>query len=366
MTNLVHIVAAVIDTNQLTLYKEDGSTIIISQGDPRLRKVITEASPQIIKQGYAYVDLTPENEYQRFEEETKGTVKFFKVAKDKLKSWFSRKNAEEAEVLSPTVVVKVPEVSTAIEEILQHAESVTSPTFHENDVSKQREIEVNGKTPTDSIKEKSSQVEPTQTHTIIAVSNNKVVPGVEQIKSQFTRALKMGSTKGVEAFLARAGKVAEKRSHSVQDLLKFMERGDLPIADDGSIIIYKVLNKKSSGEYRDVHSGNVEQWVGAYVCMDESLVDHNRNNECSNGLHVARRGYIGSFSGDVCTLCKVAPEDVIAVPSYDANKMRVCGYHIIFELTAEEFTLIKANKPMSTITSGAPVSYTHLTLPTID
>jgi hypothetical protein len=87
--------------------------------------------------------------------------------------------------------------------------------------------------------------------------------------------------------------------------------------------------------------------------MDASLVDHNRNNECSNGLHVARRGYIKQFPGNVCTLCKVAPEDVIAVPTYDANKMRVCGYHIIFELTPEEYALVNQNKPISDIHSGS-------------
>lgn len=156
----------------------------------------------------------------------------------------------------------------------------------------------------------------------------------------------------MEAFLARAGKVAAERSHSVEDLLKFMERGDLPIAEDGSILIYKVL-KKRAGKYYDCHTGKVPQHVGAYVYMDASLVDHNRNNECSNGLHVARRGYIKSFSGDVCTLCKVAPEDVIAVPSYDANKMRVCGYHIIFELTPAQYGLVRQNKPMSDDPQGA-------------
>lgn len=356
MTNLVRIVAAIVDTHTLTLYKQDGTTVTIPQGDPRVRQIVTTASPQIIRQGYADVDLSSENDFQKFEEETKGSFKFFKVAKDKLRDWFGKKNAP---AVDSAVVGHIPRpdeakeemITVAVEDILKHAVPVASPEFTESDVAKQRNVvEDGGHTPSDKEEDDSTN---TATHTIIAVTpTNAVVPGVEKIKTQFSRALKLGSTKAVETFLERVGKVAAKRSHSIEDLLKFMERGDLPIAEDGSILIYKVLNRKGKN-YVDCHSKKVEQWVGAYVHMDESLVDHNRNNECSNGLHVARRGYIRQFSGDVCTLCKVAPEDVIAVPSYDANKMRVCGYHILFELTDEQYALVKQNKPISDIPSGA-------------
>ena len=183
--------------------------------------------------------------------------------------------------------------------------------------------------------------------TVVAVVDNKaIIPGMELIRTQFERASKLGSTVGVENFLKRLGAVIHDRQHSVEDLLRFMERADMPIAEDGSILVYKVLRKKDK-VYVDYHTKKVEQFVGAYVCMDKSLVDHNRRNECSNGLHIARRGYISQFSGDVCTLCKLDPEDVIAVPTYDANKMRVCGYHIIAELTQEQHALLNRNKPIT-------------------
>lgn len=154
--------------------------------------------------------------------------------------------------------------------------------------------------------------------------------------------------------MARVAAVASKRNHSAQDLMKFLQKGDLPIADDGSIIIYKVLRSKSNGKhtYVDCHTKNVPQRVGSYVHMAESLVDPDRRNECSNGLHVARRGYVGGFSGDVCVIAKVAPEDVIAVPQYDANKMRVCGYHILFELSDDDFKKLKKNQPITDTTEG--------------
>ena len=363
----VRIVAAIVDTARLTLYKPDGTTIILPQGDTRIRAIVDSATPQIIANGFADVDITVENDYQRFEKESNGGVKFFKIAKEKLKGFFGKKtpttpvdNSEPVDQnVSAMAVGKVPAAPTpvmdkttatlsAVDQIMQHAVPVTSEAFNENSVHIQRNIvEEDGNTPSD---RRDSDIE--SSHTIVAVSNGQIIPGMERIKTQFTRAAKLGSTKGVEKFLQRLGAVINERSHSVEDLLKFMERGDLPIADDGSILIFKVLNKRGT-EYRDVHSGNVTQWVGSYVHMDHSLVDHNRNNECSNGLHVARRGYVKSFGGDVCTLCKVNPEDVIAVPDYDANKMRVCGYHIIAELTKEQYDVIKKNQPISDAPGGA-------------
>lgn len=359
--NTVRIVAAVLDTENLKLYKPDGDTILIPQGDSRLRVILDVATPDILRQGYADINLgAPENPYQKFEEKSSGVVRLFRVAKDKLKNLFSGPAANDA-VLEPRSVGTVPTAPTpasesadqakeeklkaAVADILKHAVPVASPNFNEDTVAKQAKVvEEDGKTP---------NVTPEQntTDTIVAVVDGKIIPGMEKIKSQFARATKLGSTVGVERFLERISKVIDKRKHSIEDLLKFLERGDLPIAEDGSILIYKVLEKRD-GKFVDCHTKRVTQQVGSYVCMDESLVDPNRRNECSNGLHVARRGYVSGFPGDVCVLAKLAPEDVIAVPEYDANKMRVCGYHIIFELTKEMFSTLKANKPITDTEAG--------------
>lgn len=345
--NTIRIIAAVVDTHNLTLYKENGDTFSIPQGDARVRPIVDTAMPLLISQGYADISVAPEEEdgYVEFESAAKGAVRLFRIAKDKLKSLMGARSSAPAPVVMPISIGHIPANTTsaqlsAVEEVLQHAVSVTSPEFHENGILKQGNVvEKTGTT----IKAHSTDE---ATDTIIAVVGDKVIPGVEKIKSQFVRAAKLGSTKGMENFLQRLSTVVNERQHSAEDLLKFMERGDLPIAEDGSILIYKVLNRKGDG-YVDCHSNNVAQFVGAYVCMDPSLVDHNRNNECSNGLHVARRGYVREFSGSACVLAKVAPEDVIAVPTYDANKMRVCGYHIIAELTATQYALVKQNKPIT-------------------
>jgi hypothetical protein len=436
-THQIRIVAAIVDVHNLTLYKETGETIIIPQGDPRVRRILQEATPQLLDSGSAMVDIgtAEENQYAKFEKESNGVVQFFRVAKAKIKHLFIDEPeavventkpvpplsigvppapvaAMQAAAIMPeplgTVMLNLPDLElpqdpvptppvtmadvhaqlisdaadaieqfgedelerfaeeqrgkgteqtskvkhtmAAVDEILKHAIPASAAEFSEDNVAKQGNVvEEDGRT--DNQKEQRDD----ETHTIIAVVDGKVIPGMEKIKTQFTRAAKLGSTLGVENFLRRLAAVIEKRSHSIEDLLKFMERGDLPIADDGSILIYKVLSRKGSktdGKFVDCHTRNVEQWTGAYVCMDESLVDHNRSTECSNGLHVARRGYIRGFSGDVCVLAKLAPEDVIAVPAYDANKMRVCGYHILMELSDVQFKLLKNNNPITDDAEG--------------
>lgn len=358
-SNKIRIVAAVVDTHHLTLYKEDGEVITIPQGDPRVRQIVDVATPLLMQQGYADIDIAADNNsYLEFEAQTNGVVKLFRIAKDKLASLFALGIANEVDTTAsvaavslgtvPVVPTQIAHTQSAVEEIMQHAVSVASPNFHEENIAKQGNVvEEGGQTIGKPTKD-------TSTETIVAVVDGKVIPGMELIKTQFSRAAKLGSTVGIENFLKRLGTVIEQRKHAVEDLLKFLERGDLPIADDGTILIYKVLRLASGKKdvYVDCYTGKVEQWVGSYVCMDVSLVDHNRATECSNGLHVARRGYVSGFSGDVCVLAKLAPEDVIAVPTYDANKMRVCGYHIIKELSVEHYKLLNQNRPITELEDG--------------
>lgn len=352
----IKVVAAIVDTRQLTLYRADGETIIIKQGDPRLRPILDQVTPQIVSQGYAMVDLEAlkqDNSFEQFEKQS-GIVRFFKVAREKLTGLFAPHVSEGVVGKKPTKVIsdehgisdadfvasEMQRKQAAVAEILANAQPVTAPEFNTDNLVKQGNIvEADGDT------DEQRKETPT-THTVVAHVNGKIIPNMERIETQLARAAKLGSTKGVELFLQRLAAVIDQRSHSVEDLLKFMERSDMPIADDGSVIIYKVLNKQGD-HYVDCHTKTIPQKVGSYVCMDINLVDRNRNNECSNGLHVARRGYIKCFHGNVCTISKLAPEDVITVPTYDANKMRVMGYHILHELSPEMFALLRQNKPIT-------------------
>lgn len=323
----LHIIAAVVDTRELTLYLKDGSTQKIPQGDKRLAKILEEITPQLVKNKEAFYEeeAVPEGDYVEFEGRTNGIVKFFKIAKSKLEDFLATMNDDPAPPVEPVELnlsSAEDKLSKAVAEIIQSAEPVTTNSVGED-------------------------------HNIVAIVGDRMVPHAEALVNQVVNSNE-NKTKGLENFMKRVANVAAKRMHSVQDLMKFMERGDLPIAEDGSIIIYKVLKRSPNKDhsYVDCHTKLVPQSVGSYVCMDESLVDPNRNNECSNGLHVARRGYIKSFSGDVCVLAKVAPEDVIAVPKYDANKMRVAGYHILFELPAEAYEKLRRDVSMTDNPTG--------------
>lgn len=367
----INVIACVVDDKAMTLYKTDGTTYVIPQGDPRLRRIIEETTPILARREVAVVNLIDtSNPYVEYEEKSGGLVRFFRVAKSKLKSLFGAK--DEQQDAQPIVAMTVGQVPTqTLPDIQQHIVSqmqkrigispeMLSTPQEPDQTQTQKIISAVDEIIAHAVPAKSpdfgmASVGEEHSQTVVAVVGNQVIEGVEKLKPQIAHAVSLGSTKGMDAFMKRVAVVAGERRHSVEDLLKFLERGDLPIAEDGSIVIYKVLRKNQKRyrpdypehTYVDCHTSRVPQRVGSYVCMSPSLVDHDRRNECSNGLHVARRAYLGGFSGDVVVLAKVAPEDVIAVPSYDANKMRVCGYHILFELSAEAFAKLKSNRPFT-------------------
>lgn len=191
--------------------------------------------------------------------------------------------------------------------------------------------------------------------TVVAVVAGKQIPGIEHLERHMEHAYQTNNTVGLQKFLERIAKVIDGRGHTVNELLHFMSRGDLPIADDGSIIAYKVLctNGRKDGVFVDCHSRKVTQKLGSRVSMDEKLVNPSRRTECSTGLHIARRAYISGFPGDIITLVKVAPEDVIAVPFNEPNKMRAAAYHIVAVLPSEVHELLRSNKAMTSNTKAA-------------
>jgi len=339
--NYLHlrVIAITVDTHKITLYDEMGDTHTLKQGDPRVPAIIEHAVPLVNAHKVAVVDMTvpKSRHYQDVEEKSSGLVKLFRVAKRKVQELF---NHDEDTTVAVTDGGSQQEKSTSVDEIMQHAIPTSDHRFHvpSNPVT----------TSYDKAKDNDEQT------TICAVVDGVVIPGVENLERYLQRASNMGSYEGILNFLRRVAKVINERNHSIEDLFRFLERADLPIADDGSIIIYKVLRKHryKEGYFTDCHTGNVPQRAGSYVVMDASMVDHNRRNECSNGLHVARRGYIRSFYGDTCFMGKLAPEDVIAVPDYDANKMRVCGYHLLYELSSDMYSNLRDDKPITSTDAG--------------
>ena len=382
--NKIIVIAAVVDTQCLTLYTPEGDMHVILQGDPRVPIIVKKLQPVLTGPGTSMeIDLDdmnpmavakePEvkhesalNQFAEFEKQS-GVTKFFKVAKTVLKKFFGASEPEPekpVEIIAPMEMgeVKTFSLASAMVEVDQAAdvsydlpaesEAVVEP-ISGTPMSSIDEVMANAKAIPASSEDFAMTREEESTHDVVAVVEKAdgsvgLVPHAHKLATQVAHATKTGNSKGMNALLKRLAEMPTSRTHSVEDLLKFLERGDLPITDDGRIVFYKILRKKTGKfGYVDCHTDNVQQGANVEVRMDESLVDPNRRNECSNGLHVARRQYLSSFSGDGCFLGSLAPEDVVAVPDYDANKMRVCAYQLHFLLSAEDFCHVKADRPFT-------------------
>lgn len=459
--NIVVIVALSVDSERLTLWKTDGNTVTIPQGDTRVATIVAEAKAKGLAPGKPVsVDITMHNaskkEYADAEQGTNGLVRFFRVAKKKLSEFFADETEVKPAALVETIFLgstatlgaKAMDTFLAVRDATPAAEAVEevehvrggskalwitahNPGNRVGAIKALREfvgiglkeasdklneplpirvsihlsedqavhyagllakegvvttiLDVGDKPPVlpvaesnasklDAAEEKLMKLggistnenkfhEPlAEDETIVAVVNNTVVPGVEGIQRQIRQSAKLKDFRGFTKFLERLAPVIKNRRHSVEDLMQFMETGNLPIADDGSIVIFKRLNLKGSPKhvkaervYVDVHSGNIEQAVGSKVQVREDLVDQNRRQDCSHGLHVATQQYITSFSGNVTIIGKVAPEDVFAVPEYSKTKMRVAAYHIVEELPPVIRDHVNNGRPIDTIPGGAEI-----------
>lgn len=330
----LRVVGARTDKKMSILYLENGEELIIKQGDHRLGDLMDVIIPITTRGEVAVVNLTDFSIYAAFEHKTQGMTKFFRMAKNKVKGFFGgQTDTHETHIPEDgkqAILRTVARESMTEDEVLEHGETVAA---------------------TDEINEKEEVVVAVVTTPATATEPEKktVIPGVNKIKPLIDHAVKTGSPEAVQNFLNHCTKFIDKRGHTVDDLIRFLEKGDLPLSDDGCIIAYKRLKSVhgEEGVFVDCHTGRIRQRVGSYVCVNEDLVDLNRRNECSNGLHIGRRAYMGSFTGDVWVLCKIDPEDVMVVPHNDPNKVRVKGYHILDRLGPEAISALQNNKPMT-------------------
>lgn len=384
MKKLVTIVGISVDAQNAVLYLEDGSTVTIAQGDPRLPKIVDEAKKHIPLEGSVVVDIAEpvkvRNEFKETEEGTGGLLKFFRVAKSFVKKFIDTESPEKVDEsvahISPLelgikpgqTILDVEEADdttyaleaqpAAVEAVVEApVAEVAKPAELTNDqkidlaAARMRELAGKGSTVDDPDFHKPITDEDPDTIVAVNTQTGSVIPHAHKLSSQMKAASKLKDFRGFVNFINRLEPVLKDRGHSAEDLMKFIEKGDLPIADDGCIVIYKRLKEKGN-TFVDVHSGNIKQNVGSYVFMKPGLVDPNRRQDCSNGLHVASLGYLSSFSGNVTVMAKVRPEDVFAVPEYSVTKMRVCGYHILAVLPPELRNHVNSGGSISSIPEG--------------
>ena len=109
-------------------------------------------------------------------------------------------------------------------------------------------------------------------------------------------------------------------------LYRFLEHNGHPITKDGNFIAYRKVTR----DFKDCHTGTMDNSIGQVVEMDRAEVDDNPDNTCSSGLHVAAYEYAKNFSIGHLLEVEIDPEDVVAVPNdYDGQKMRVCKFRVV-------------------------------------
>lgn len=120
------------------------------------------------------------------------------------------------------------------------------------------------------------------------------------------------------------------------ELYLFLAAGDMPITNDGCFLAYK----KVKTDFKDIYSGKMDNSPGKVVAMDPALVDRDRYNTCSRGLHFAARSYLSSYGsggsgGAKIVVVKVNPRNVFAIPSdYNNAKGRASEYFVVGECKA--------------------------------
>lgn len=331
MSEKIRVVGIIASKQGATLITEQGSSIELKATDYRTHEVIEQITPIIARHQVAEVDLETFDVAKAVEKKTKGKVRFFRVLTDKVKSLFGRGAEREIGKDHEDGFVKEPV---------------------KKEVAVQPGIPTLGEAGLEAL-EKNDQPIGTPGTTLVAVVDDTPIIGAEALEAQITAAAASPERPvGFERFMSRLAAVARERKHTAQELLKFLEVADLPIADDGCIIGYKALkdskNDKGERTFYDHHTGKVPQRVGSRVEMPVEKVDDNRRVLCSNGLHIARRRYLTGYgTGGVVTLVKIAPEDVISVPVGEPDKMRAAAYHIVAELPAEAHAFIRSNQPMT-------------------
>ena len=136
----------------------------------------------------------------------------------------------------------------------------------------------------------------------------------------------------------------------------FISYKALPIDIDGYVVGYKGVAKDfwslSGNTHTTVLQGEVNERgqilnrIGDVIEVQRRCVDDNRQNHCSQGLHIGSFDYAKSWSGADGKLLMVRfnPKDAVSVPEdCDCQKLRVCKYEILEEIPVERDS--ELNKP---------------------
>lgn len=115
---------------------------------------------------------------------------------------------------------------------------------------------------------------------------------------------------------------------SRNDLYTFIEQNRITITPDGCFIAYKAVKD----DFTDCRTGTFDNHPGKTVKMPREACNHDRNVDCSFGLHVCAWGYLEQEFTSNRTIVEVLvnPRHVVSVPiDYNFKKMRCCEYTVL-------------------------------------
>jgi hypothetical protein len=339
-THKIEVVALVADPSILTFYKLDGSVYTVTQGDPRGKAMSEEFLAQREAGKEVITLFTGEDNGIR-------TSHLASAKRNPLIRFFRAPLAAIKKLLGTDEAGYDPDLTEE-----QHAEAAAKVRELAARLMKGDKHTAPESTDDLPIRMVDEETPLGKDETVIAVTDDGIVPQVENLSDQFVAADEgKAPSNGADNLILRVTKMGGRRKHSAGDLMGFLKHVDLPILEDGAFLAYKRLLHKGDGVYVDPHTGKVHQRIGDIVEMDESMVDPDRRRDCSNGLHVGSRQYMGSFhagSGGAGTmLVLVQPEDAIAVPSYGTTKLRACRYEILGDLSNKAHDLVNNNKSVT-------------------
>lgn len=160
--------------------------------------------------------------------------------------------------------------------------------------------------------------------------NSKVYYGTFEIKSSVVdRMMSMldgrEDIKPLIKFLEKL--MMNPKTTVIEELYPFLKHNDIEISEDGDIIAYRSVRN----DWKDFHTGTMDNSVGKVVSMPRSLVDDDPNRTCSSGLHCSAYEYASTFGSNAHLVkVQVCPSDVVSVPTdYDGMKLRACKFKVL-------------------------------------
>lgn len=152
--------------------------------------------------------------------------------------------------------------------------------------------------------------------------------------------------------------------HSRQHLFWWLGTHRFSIAPDGDFYAYKGVRPSGLSEHSGeaivngvLIRGQIPNTPDTIIEMPRSKVRFDPRQGCSTGLHVANWDFAKGFlASGKYLLVKINPRDVVSVPvDAGGDKMRVCRYRVVREVTTEFTDALLANEH-ERLAKAAPVA----------